>query len=84
MVNYADGITVITPTGDRWKALKRCKFYMERQTIKPDQWLITDDGKEKTANKLVTTLNPTIIERVPSQNRAKSFTGNILAFIDRS
>lgn len=39
--------TVITPTGDRPEAFELCKLYMNRQTIKPSQWIIVDDGFEK-------------------------------------
>ncbi len=38
------GVTVITPTGDRPEAFRLCCKYMERQTRKPDQWIIVDDG----------------------------------------
>lgn len=39
-------LTVVTPTGDRPEALARCQYYLERQTIQPDQWLVIDDGIE--------------------------------------
>ena len=38
-------ITAITPTGDRPEALALCRRWMAAQTLKPDQWLIIDDGK---------------------------------------
>ena len=37
--------TIITPTGDRHKLFEICKKYVERQTLKPSQWIIIDDGK---------------------------------------
>ena len=40
------GITCITPTGDRPEAFERCKFYMDRQTRQPDQWIVIDNGKD--------------------------------------
>ncbi len=40
-----DYITAITPTGDRQLAFALCKHWMETQTVKPDQWLVIDDGK---------------------------------------
>ncbi len=41
-------ITVITPTGGRPEAFRLCEFYMSRQTIKPDQWIVVDDCPEAT------------------------------------
>ncbi len=38
-------ITAITPTGDRPLALALCKHWMEMQTVRPDQWIVVDDGK---------------------------------------
>lgn len=38
-------ITAITPTGDRHVALKLCARWMANQEIRPDQWLVIDDGK---------------------------------------
>jgi len=38
-------ITIITCTGDRPLAFSLCKRWIEQQTIKPDQWIIIDDGK---------------------------------------
>lgn len=38
-------ITVITPTGDRPLAFRLCQEWMRRQTRRPDQWLVIDDGK---------------------------------------
>ena len=37
-------LTVLTPTGDRPEALERCKWYLKKQTVQPDQWLVVDDG----------------------------------------
>lgn len=41
-------ITLITPTGGRLEAFKRCEFYMSRQTIRPDQWIVVDDHESAT------------------------------------
>jgi hypothetical protein len=38
-------ITAITPTGDRPLPFGLCVEYMARQTRKPDQWVIVDDGR---------------------------------------
>lgn len=37
--------TVITPTGDRHEAFAICIELMCKQTVKPAQWLIVDDGQ---------------------------------------
>ena len=36
---------VITPTGDRPDGFAMCVDYVNRQTKKPDMWLIVDDGR---------------------------------------
>lgn len=41
---YADGVTAITCTGDRLEAFDLCYRYMERQSRRPDQWIVVDDG----------------------------------------
>jgi len=42
------GSSVITPTGDRPEAFGLCCEYMKRQTTKPTEWIIVDDGKIPT------------------------------------
>lgn len=37
-------VSVITPTGDRPLCLPRLKRYIDRQTVKVDEWVIGDDG----------------------------------------
>jgi hypothetical protein len=40
-----NGITVITPTGDRSIAFGLLRdYWMKNQTVKPDQWIVVDDG----------------------------------------
>jgi len=41
-------LTVITCTGDREIAFGLCRRWMQNQTIKPDQWIIIDDGQIPT------------------------------------
>jgi len=36
--------SVITCTGDRPEAFKLCAEYLGRQTVKPDEWVVVDDG----------------------------------------
>ena len=38
-------ITVITPTGDRPEAFDLLRKWMGNQIIRPDQWIVVDDGK---------------------------------------
>lgn len=38
-------ITAITPTGDRPLAFALCTQWMAHQTVKPDQWIVVDDGR---------------------------------------
>lgn len=38
-------ITAITPTGDRHLAFDLCRRWIAAQTVKPDQWIIVDDGR---------------------------------------
>jgi hypothetical protein len=40
-----EGVTAITPTGDRPLAFALCQQWMKNQTLKPSQWLVVDDGK---------------------------------------
>lgn len=40
-----NGITLITPTGDRPLAFTLCQRWMKNQTLKPDQWIVVDDGR---------------------------------------
>ena len=40
--------TIITPTGDRPDAFELCCKYVQRQTIKPVEWIVIDDGETPT------------------------------------
>lgn len=74
---YKDGITLITPTGDRPICLERCIFYMERQTLKPDQWIIVDDGDTPSYKGQSDTID--YVRRKYCNDKAKSLTGNLIA-----
>jgi len=39
-----NGITAITPTGNRHLAFTLCQEWMKNQTMQPDQWIVVDDG----------------------------------------
>lgn len=78
---YKEGVTLITPTGDRPLAFSICVRYIAAQTYTgPLQWIIADDGN--------THLNITLarsdielhhIKRNGVRDRAKSITGNVAA-----
>jgi len=38
-------LTLITPTGDRPLAFALCQNWIRKQTLRPDQWIVIDDGK---------------------------------------
>ena len=57
-------ITAITPTGDRPLAFALCKHWMETQTVRPDQWIVVDDGKVPTR----APAGSTYIRRTPLPN----------------
>jgi len=42
-------VTIVTCTGDRPEAFSLCEKYMARQTRKPDQWFVLDDGEHPLA-----------------------------------
>lgn len=39
-------LTCITPTGDRAVPFAECVRYMRRATLKPDLWIVVDDGRD--------------------------------------
>lgn len=72
-------IAILTPTGEREFCLNRCKYYIERQSHLPDYWIISDNGKIKTAKNVSSDKVNTIHGEHPGHsNIGKSFTGNIL------
>lgn len=72
---YQSGISIITPTGFRRDLLERCAFYINRQTVQPNEWIICDDGPDKFPP---IGRSSTYLKRPFSPNKAKSFTGNLL------
>jgi hypothetical protein len=57
-----DGITLLTPTGDRQAAFTLAERWMERQTFRGDiQWLVADDGAIPTR----CTMGQTVIRPAP-------------------
>ena len=57
-------ITAITPTGDRPLAFALCKHWMDMQTVRPDQWIVVDDGKVP----IKPPAGATYIRRAPKHN----------------
>lgn len=57
-------LTLITATGDRPLAFALCQNWIRKQTLRPDQWIVVDDGK--------TPLKPTVpmqyVRREPHPN----------------
>ncbi len=54
-------ITVLTCTGGRQMCFDRLEFYMKRQTVQPDQWIVVDDCQEPT----VCSMGQEVIRRQP-------------------
>jgi hypothetical protein len=44
---YLPGITVITPTGDRFPSFSLLLRWMKSQTRQPDQWIVVEDGYDQ-------------------------------------
>ena len=57
-------ITAITLTGDRKEAFQLCTRWMSNQTVKPDQWIVVDDGKEPL--EIPENIEMDYLRRVPS------------------
>ena len=69
-------ITVITPTGDRPEAFVLARKWMSSQTVKPDQWLVIDDGKVPLPINLREDLE--YIRRTPLKNEGHTLTLNMV------
>ena len=41
-------ISLLTCTGMRPEAFKLCEYFVSRQTVKPHEWIVVDDGTPKT------------------------------------
>lgn len=62
-----EGVTLITPTGDRHLAFVLCQKWMKNQTLQPDQWIVIDDGKKP----LKPTVQMDYVRREPQSNDPK-------------
>jgi glycosyltransferase involved in cell wall biosynthesis len=72
-------ITVITPTADQPTGIALLEKYMERQTVQPDQWIVSDDGVESA--KLTKNQEHLYTER--QYEGGKSLANNMLKALDK-
>jgi len=80
----SEGVTLITPTGDRHAAFALCEKWMARQTFTGQvQWIVVDDGAVPTK----CTMGQQYIRRTPSDNEGHSLSRNLwkaLPFIEKT
>lgn len=71
---YLPAVTLITPTRDRPEAFALCERWISRQTVRPFQWIVVDDGDVP--------INPTMgqdyVRREPSE-KVNTLPENLLA-----
>jgi len=67
--------SLITPTGDRTEAFELCRKWMSAQTVKPDQWLVIDDGFEPLPESLKEGLD--YLRRIPKKDEGHTITKNL-------
>lgn len=85
-------LTLLTVTGDRPQAFALCERWMARQTLKPDQWVVVDDGITPTACtmgqdviRLPAPANPcgkTFARKFIDAIKANAIRGDVVAFIE--
>ena len=68
-----NGVTLITPTGDRQETFELCVRFMQRQTHTYDQWIIVDDGDTNLMLPSETDSRAVVLNRIKTRNEA-SFT----------
>lgn len=79
-----NGITAITCTGGRPEAFGLCCEYIGRQTRKPDQWIIVDDGQPHMAGRSFYSTSRIpfeYIRREPQPGEGHTLRQNLLAAI---
>lgn len=75
--NNEDIISVVTATGDKPLAFSLCVRWMLKQTRKPDQWIVVDDGNTPIDEQDIKDIPfLTYIRREPAETRTASFLGN--------
>lgn len=73
---------VLTPTGDRLTAFKFCIDYMNRQTLKPDLWIIVDDSKNDDYSSVLEYIKiPYQVLRLPPMD-SNSLVRNVTAGLE--
>ena len=78
-------LTAITPTGDRFHQFEICYELLMRQTVKPDRWIIIDDGVKKLehiVDKKINNMDIIVIRREASPERI-TLKDNILAALEK-
>ena len=69
---------VITPTGDRPEGFSLCVDYMNRQTRRPDMWLIVDDGiTDAVSSQLSRVTVPYRVIRLPALRDSNTLLRNL-------
>lgn len=79
-VQYAGDrpLYVITPTGDRPEGFSLCVDYMNRQTRRPDMWLIVDDGTtDAVSSQLSRVTVPYRVIRLPALRGSNTLLRNL-------
>lgn len=71
-------ISLITPTADQPLGMLLCERYMQRQTMRWDQWIVADDGLEHAH----LALGQTHVRRVREHEGGRSLAGNMLAALE--
>lgn len=83
---YEDnGVTLITPTGDREIALARSMYYLARQTYSGAiQWIVADDSQQPylLQNRFSDNIEIVHIHNQPFHDKARSITGNVLSALE--
>lgn len=72
-------VSLITPTADQPLGMLLCERYMQRQTVRWDQWIVADDGLEPAR----LTQGQQHIRRAREHEGGRSLAGNLLAALDQ-
>lgn len=68
-------LTCLTLTGDRHDCFRLSELFMSRQSIRPDQWIVVDDGEVPTE----CTMGQHVIRLAPGKPPHESFVANMTA-----
>lgn len=82
-VQKVGDFTVITPTGDRHVAFNKCVQWITTQTLRPDQWIVVDDGTSPVTDFIRLPSWTTYVRRTRTDADAKhTLSDNIKASIE--